>query len=361
MLSDWPRPDGGSIALLMRVLHVIAGAKEGGAEHHMLENVLALAEAGVAQHVITRAHAPDRLARLRTAGVPYSLADFSRFFRGPTEAVLRRTADAFRPQVIHHWMGRAGTFAMKDWSSRNLGWYGGYYRLSRFANCTWHAAVTADIVRNIVAQGAPAERAVTLHNYASVEPSQPVERAAFDTPADAPLLLALARLHWKKGLDTLLEALAGLPGAYLWIAGDGPLEAKLKQMAASLGVADRVRWLGWRTDRAALLAACDVVAFPSRYEPFGNVTIEAWAAGKPLVVADAAGPAATVTNEVDALLVPKDDVNALREALGRVIADRDLTRKLAENGRRAYELGYTKEAFVKAALALYERIDAAAG
>jgi len=345
----------------MRVLHVIAGAKEGGAEHHMLENVLALAEAGLAQRVITRAHAPDRLERFAAAGVPVDTADFNRLWRGPTEALMRRVADEFAPQVIHHWMGRAGTFALKDWKARNLGWYGGYYKLSRFANCSWHAAVTSDIVRNIVAQGAPAERAVTLHNYASVEPSPPFDRAQFDTPNDAPLLLALARLHWKKGIDTLLTALAGLPGAYLWIAGVGPLEGKLKQMAADLKVDDRVRWLGWRTDRAALLATCDVVAFPSRYEPFGNVTIEAWAAGKPLVVADAAGPAATVTNEVDALLVPKDDVEALRAALARVIADPELARRLAENGRRAYEDGYTKAAFVKSALALYARIDAAAG
>lgn len=344
----------------MRVLHIIAGAKEGGAEHHMLENVLALAEAGVEQHVVTRDHAPDRLARLTAAGVTHSTADFSRLFRWPTQSAIRRAAKSFKPHVIHHWMGRAGTFALKEWRARNLGWYGGYYKLSRFANCDWQAAVTSDIVKHIIAQGAPAERAVTLHNYASLEPGPPVSRAEFDTPADAPLILALARLHWKKGLDTLLEALAGIPDAYAWIAGDGPLEAKLKAQAEELGVAARVRWLGWRTDRAALLAACDVVAFPSRYEPFGNVTIEAWGAGKPLVVADAVGPAATVTPDLNALMVPKNDVSALREALQRVIDDPALAARLAEAGRQTYEAGYTKAAFVRNAMALYEQIDARA-
>lgn len=321
----------------------------------MLENVLALAEAGLAQHVVTRAS--DRVARFENAGVPVTLADFSKLWRLTTENAIQAAIASFKPDAIHHWMGRAGTFARKDWRARNLGWYGGYYKLDRFKNCAWHAAVTADIVRHIVAQGAPAERAVTLHNHASLEPGAPADRAEFNTPPGAPLVLALARLHWKKGLDTLLEALAELPGVYAWIAGDGPLESELKAMAEKLDVAPRVRWLGWRTDRAALLAACDVVAFPSRYEPFGNVTIEAWAAGRPIVVADAAGPAATVTPEVDALMVPKDDAAALRQALERVIADKALAAKLVEGGRRAYEAGYTKAAFVRAATALYARID----
>ncbi|HVZ99921.1 MAG TPA: glycosyltransferase [Caulobacterales bacterium] len=344
----------------MRILQVIAGAVEGGAENHMLENVLALHEAGVEQHVVTRGHNEGRLERMRKAGVAFSVASFDKVWRDPTNATIREAHDKLKPDVNHYWMGRAGTYAPKPWRLRNLGWYGGYYPLGRFKTCEWHAAVTADIVKHIIAEGAPADRVQVLNNYASLEPGQSVDRAEFDTPEDSPLVLALARLHWKKGLDTLLEAMVGLPGVYCWIAGDGPLEADLKSQATRLGLDERVRFLGWRTDRAALLAACDLVAFPSRYEPFGNVTIEAWAARRPLVVADAAGPAATVTNEVDALLIPKDNVEALREALRRVIDDADLAKRLVENGARAYEMNFTKPAFVRAAMTLYERISKAA-
>ncbi len=342
----------------MRVLHVMAGADTGGAETMMLDGTLALAEAGVAQHVITRA-APDRIAALRATGVPVDEASFDKIFRLPTTLKINSAIAKFKPDVLHYWMGRAGMFAPAAQKSRSLGWYGGYYKLSRFRNCAWQAGVTSDIARHIVEQGAPADHVSTLHVFANIEPTPPLDRAAFDTPDDAPLVLALARLHWKKGIDTLLDALAGMPGVYAWIAGTGPLEAELKAQCTKLGLDDRVRWLGWRTDRAAMLGACDVVAFPSRYEPFGTVTPEAWAAGRPLVVADAAGPKATVTDEVDALLVPKDNADALRASIMRVLEDADLRCSLVAHGRRSYEAGFTKQAFVRAAMALYQKIVAA--
>ncbi|MGE0044981.1 MAG: glycosyltransferase [Hyphomonadaceae bacterium] len=340
----------------MRVLHVIAGAKEGGAETMMLDGAVALAEAGVESHAVIRAAHEGRIATLEQAGVGVTRASFDPLFRFTTDLALARAIRRFAPDLIHYWMGRAGSFAPARWRERNLGWYGGYYKLARFKHCAWHAAVTSDIVRNIIAQGAPSDQVSVLPTYANIERAAPVDRASLDTPADAMVVLSLARLHWKKGIDTLLDAMRELPGIYCWIAGDGPLEAELKAQATRLGLDDRVRFLGWRNDRAALLAACDVVAFPSRYEPFGNVTPEAWAAGKPLVVADAQGPAATVTNEEDALLVAKDDVKALAAALKRVIEDKALAAKLVANGARVYQEKYTRAAFVREALALYDRM-----
>jgi glycosyltransferase involved in cell wall biosynthesis len=166
----------------------------------------------------------------------------------------------------------------------------------------------------MVERGVPRATAHYVPTFPTIEAGPPVGRGGLATPADATVLLTLSRLHEKKGLDIFLAALTALPGCIAWIAGDGPLEAELKALAARLGVADRVRFLGWRTDRGALLAAADVCVLPSRWEPFGTVMLEAWAAGTPLIAAASQGPAALISDGVNGLLVPVDDAPALAAA-----------------------------------------------
>jgi glycosyltransferase involved in cell wall biosynthesis len=344
----------------MRVLHVMAGAKEGGAENIMLESVLALADAGVPQAVVTRPDNTFRLQKFRDAGVRVETASFNKLWPFPTQSAIARTIREFKPDVAEYWMGRAGEFAPAAFRSRSIGWYGGYYKLERFQNCEWHVGLTKDLLRHIREQGVPENRSAIIHTYADFEGTAPADRAALNTPQDAPVALALARLHQKKGLDTLLDATARVPGLYVWIAGEGPLEADLKGHCTRLGLDDRVRFLGWRNDRGALLAACTFVAFPSRYEPFGTVTVDAWAASRPLVAADAVGPAAYVVDGVNGLLVPKDNPAELAEAMRRVIMEPGLAARLVTGGREAYEATFTRAAFVRDSLAFYERVIAGA-
>lgn len=345
----------------MRIMHVMAGAQEGGAENIMLESVMALAEAGLEQHVVTRADNSFRVAQFKEAGIGVNVATFNNAWPFPTRRVMKDAINTFKPDVIEYWMGRAGQFAPKEHRARSAAWYGGYYKLSRFANCEWHIGLTIDLLRHIREQGVADDRSAIVHTYADFSGASPASRKVLNTPEDAPVALALARLHEKKGLDTLLEATAKIDGLYVWIAGDGPLEAELKAHCTRLGLDDRVRFLGWRNDRGELLAACDVVAFPSRYEPFGTVTVDAWAASRPLVAADAVGPAAYVKNEDNGLLIPKNDVEALTTALRRVITDEALAEKLVAGGRASFEQQFTKAVFQKDSIAYYEKIIAHAG
>ncbi|KJS38979.1 MAG: glycosyl transferase [Hyphomonas sp. BRH_c22] len=345
----------------MRVMHVMAGAAEGGAENIMLESVLALAETDLEQHVVTRPDNAFRIQKFREAGIGVDVAAFNNSWPFPTRRVIGDAITRFKPDVIEYWMGRAGQFAPKQYRARSIGWYGGYYKLARFANCEWHVGLTKDLLRHIREQGVSDDRSAIVHTYADFSGADPASRKALNTPDDAPVALALARLHEKKGLDTLLDATAKIDGLYVWIAGDGPLEAELKAQCTRLGLDDRVRFLGWRNDRGALLAACDVVAFPSRYEPFGTVTVDAWAASRPLVAADAVGPAAYVKDGVNGLLIPKDDVDALADALRKVVTDKALAAKLVAGGRASYEAQFTKAVFQRDSLALYEKISAHAG
>ncbi len=246
----------------MRLMHVMAGAPEGGAENIMLESVLALAEAGVAQAVVTRPDNAFRLKKFRDAGIEVATASFNRLWPFPTRAAIASTLNSFKPDVAEYWMGRAGQFAPASQHARAIAWYGGYYKLARFRNCDWHIGLTKDLLRHIRDQGVRDDRSGIVHTYADFNGDNPADRAALSTPADAPVALALARLHEKKGLDTLLDATARVPGLYVWIAGEGPLEAELKAHCTRLGLDDRVRFLGWRNDRGALLAASHVRGFP---------------------------------------------------------------------------------------------------
>ena len=339
----------------MKVMHVMAGAPTGGAENIFLEDVLALADGGLSQHVVTRANNEFRLAALAEKGIGVTTADFNRYIQWPTKKAIKKAASDFAPDIIQYWMGRAGTYAISS-DAANVGWYGGYYKLKRFQNCDYHIGLTPDLIRHIVEQGVAPEKAALIHTYAEFPDVAPTPRADLDTPEDAPVLLALARLHWKKGLDILLQSLVNVPGAYAWIAGDGPLKEELEAQAKELGVDDRVRFLGWRDDRAALLAACDVCVFPSRYEPFGTVTVDAWAAKKPLVAAAAAGPKAFVVNEDNGMLVDIDDVDGLTAAINAVLNDQALRDKIVAGGTRDYQAKFTKDVFIRDSLAFYERV-----
>ncbi len=193
-------------------------------------------------------------------------------------------------------------------------------------------ANTRDIERWIVRQGWPGQKVSYIPNFAAPGAGEPVDRALHDTPAHAPLLLGMGRLHANKAHDISIRALADLPGAYLWIAGSGPLEDELKALADQLGVSGRVRFLGWRDDAASLYRTADVCLFPSRFEPLGNVVIQAWAHGLPVVAAMSDGPGALIKPEQDGLLVPINDPRALALAARRLILDLGLRRRLSEAG-----------------------------
>jgi glycosyltransferase involved in cell wall biosynthesis len=225
---------------------------------------------------------------------------------------------------------------------------GGYYDLRHYRHCDHLVGNTRALAAWLIAQGWPEARVHYLPNFAAEVKTAPLPRASVETPEDAPLALALGRLHRNKGFDMLLEAVARVEGLYLWLAGEGPLAADLKRQAASLGIAGRVRFLGWREDVPALLAACDCLASSARIEPLGNTIIEAWAAAKPVIATDCSGPAELIETERNGLLVPLEDAAALAAALRRVIGDKILAAALAAAGRAAFAAQFSETQVVAA-------------
>src|SRR3546814_6606654 len=133
----------------------------------------------------------------------------------------------------------------------------------------WSSDVCSSVLARCVKHGFPESRIHGIPNFVEDHAATPpTERAAYGTPADAPLIFALGRLHENKAFDVLLRAVAAVPGAWLWLAGDGPLRRKLERQAAQLGIAGRVRFLGWQHDPAPFFEAADLYVVPSRPEPF---------------------------------------------------------------------------------------------
>ena len=329
----------------MSVLHLLGTAGEGGAETYFVDLVTGLARAGVPQAAAIRPNA-QRQAALATAGSPVDTFRFG----GPLDLLTKPQVAKFaRRQDVKlalAWMNRAARHTPAGPWAR-IGRLGGYYNLKYYRGFDALVANTEDIAEWIVGQGWPAGKVLCIPNFAAAPATtEPVDRAALDTPAEVPLLLSMGRLHEAKAHDITLQALTTLPDAFLWIAGVGPQEARLRAMAQALGVAERVRFLGWRTDASALYRAADICVFPSRYEPLGNVVIQAWAHGLPVVAAASQGPAALVTDGEDGLLVPVDDPQALASAIARLLADPMLRIRLAQAGLGRVEAEFSEAAVV---------------
>lgn len=334
---------------------MIAGAEKGGAETFCCDALKALSEKGVTQHVLCRPH-KDFVAALDDKSITHTDMTYNRLLKPLEQAKIKREIARFDPDLIHCWMSRASSFVPKT-DKPTLGWFGGYYDLKNYKNCQSYMGVTRDIVAHIIKETNAPENSYVVHTFGTLEQDPPVTRAEFDIPDDATLILLLSRMHWKKGIDTLLNAAKALDdNVYLLLAGDGPDLEKYKTMAKNMGLAHRVRFPGWRNDRAALLAISDICVLPSRYEPFGTVIAEAWFGETPLVATRAAGAKQYVTHDSDGLLCDIDDTKELTKQLSRAIEDTDLRETLVKNGLKTYNELFSKDVVTKSLLDAYEDI-----
>ena len=338
----------------MRVLQVMAGAEAGGAEEFFVRLVLALKRAGLEQRSIIR-HDARRAAQLAAGGMTAIELPFGGIFDVRTHRALAREIESFEPDVVLTWMSRA-TRHCPSGRFVHVGRLGGYYNLKYYRRCGHLIGNTPDIVAYCAAHGWPQDRVHYLPNFVNASPAEPVARSSLDTPGEVPVVLGAGRFHPNKGFDTLIRAVARLPNTFLWLAGEGTLEGELKALADAEGIMQRVRFLGWRDDMPALLVAADILACPSRIEPLGNVIIEAWAHGKPVVATAAIGPKFLIEDGMSGLLVPVDDVAALGDAMRNALADKALASSLVAGGRAAFERSYTEAAVVRRYLNFFAKV-----
>lgn len=157
-----------------------------------------------------------------------------------------------------------------------------------------------------------------------------------------PLVVTASRLSAQKALDVMLEAMVRVD-ATLVVAGEGPLQGELQARAGDLGIQDRVRFLGFRTDVADLIAAADVFCLSSVWEGVPLAAMEAARLGTPIVATDVGGTGELVRDGISGRLVPPGDPAALAEAVEDVLSDPEKRKRFVAGARQTLESEFNTE------------------
>lgn len=342
--AELEKPEG-----VLRIAHLLVGSQNGGAEEFFVRMTVGLAERGVKQHVFMSPH-KFREKVFSDAGITFTLLNFDNILKDrQARKRIKNLTKLFSPHIFLAHMSRAARRTPRGDFVR-MTRMGGYYDLRHYRGFDHVITISPKIGQHTVDSGWNISKTSQIVHFTDTHPesAKMIPKTDLDTPADATVLLTLCRVSPVKGLDTLINALARLPShIHLWIAGEGPEEDNLKNLAISLNISDRIHFLGWRTDRADLLKSCDIFVHAARMEPLGAIIPEAWEAGKPIVTTASDGPAWMCTNEENALVVPVDDVESLANAIARVDTQADLARRLAENGKKTHAEKHSKNVIIQ--------------
>jgi glycosyltransferase involved in cell wall biosynthesis len=211
----------------------------------------------------------------------------------------------------------------------------------------------------------PARRVVTIPNGIDAESfrrrtSKATARARLELSSDALVLGGVGRLEEAKGFTYLLDAVAMLaadfPKLMLVVAGRGPLLDDLTRQAGRLGIADRVRFLGFQSDIQGVLDALDVFAMPSLCETLGYALLEAMATELPAVASAVGGiPEVVVANQTG-FLAPPRAAGALAAALRPLLASAELRDRFGGAGRERVVRCFREDEMVRRTIMLYREL-----
>jgi glycosyltransferase involved in cell wall biosynthesis len=212
---------------------------------------------------------------------------------------------------------------------------------------------------------APGRKFTVIHSGIDLVPfltdrSRPAEiREGLGIPPERTIVCTVGRLTAVKGQEVLIGAASELirqgEKIFLVLLGDGELRQDLEQMTIRLGIAEHVRFLGWRPDVASVMAVCDIFCLSSHNEGMGKVLAEAMALGKPIIASDIGGIRDIVRPGENGFLVPVGNVHAWAEAICRLCHDPEMRRRIGDAG---FQLAprYSSEEMIKMIDRLYSKL-----
>jgi glycosyltransferase involved in cell wall biosynthesis len=363
----------------VRIAYVVTRADAvGGASVHVRDLAQSMRSRGHEVLVLIggTGHVTEQLA---TAGVPFRPLRFLQRAISPSQdvrAIFELTAalNEFRPDLVSThtakagWIGRAASarlqvpaiFTPHGWAAgdRMAPAQAALFTLAEKAAARWAQAIICvcryerqfALNRRI---GRPEQLHVVPNGVREIPP-----RLISDPGAKPVAIVCVARFEPPKDHAALLEALAALRDLEweLRLVGDGPLEERVRSLAAELGIAGKVRFSGYLADPVEELARAQLFVLSSRSEAFPRSVLEAMRAGLPVVASDVGGVSEAVDNEVNGLLVPRGDVAALAKASAQLIMDNSRRIRMGEAGRRRYEAEFRLERMVDRTAAVYRAV-----
>ncbi len=212
----------------------------------------------------------------------------------------------------------------------------------------------------------PTDRVRLVYNGVCAAPRETSPDARMlELSQRGPVVCAIALLHRRKGLDTLIaaaaEVLASHPDAQIAIWGDGPELHDLQAHAAALGISDAVHFLGLCPDPIAALAGADVFVHPALAEAFPYVILEAMSAGVPIVASDVGGIGEAVIDSESGVLVPPGESAPLAQALVELLANPDRRAQMGAQALERFERCFSMERMLDGVSDVYDEISPACG
>ncbi len=321
------------------------------------------------------------LGAVRAEGIPIEIVTEGHPFDLRVVPQLRDLARRLQPDIIwtnntksHFLVRLSALHRTADWIAFHHGYTKEAWRtkiyneLDRWSLPRAQRVVTVchDFARQLQSKGVPAARLRVIRNPIRV--SSPVSEAgkaqlrAELGLSDSRVLLSVGRLSLEKGHADLLRAMAQVRAvegtgceSYLLIVGDGPERRSLQRLCSELKLDDVVRFTGYLADVQVYYEISDIFVLPSHSEGSPNVLLEALAAGLPVVATAVGGLPEVLSNEVNALLVPKQDVAQLANAIRRLLNDPLLRQRLAAQGKEVVAQ-HDPQSYFRSVVGLFEEV-----
>lgn len=204
-----------------------------------------------------------------------------------------------------------------------------------------------------IAVGMNPDRLLTIHNGM---PDIPFELRANPGSEGCIRVAMIARFDRQKDHDTLIKAVHSMPKIHLDLIGDGPRLKEIQTLVQALGMSERVKFWGYRSDIAELLSQVDIFALISNWEGFPRTIIEAMRAGLPIVASQVGGVAEAVADGVNGYCIPPGDVETLAEKLSCLAKNAQLRSQMGQAGRERYESEFTFQRMFEKTYAVYEQV-----